>query len=94
MYVPIISAAILFIQLILLIINLIFLLLSKRKRTLPPFRFQSPFLFPTGLKILFSFHDVGEILDDHDRCFLVIIAERIINENLSDLLRIQSLALS
>ena len=45
-------------------------------------------------QLLFSLHHIGKVLDDDDRCFLVVIAERIIDQDLGDLFRIKALALS
>ena len=42
----------------------------------------------------FLLHHIGKVLDDDDRCFLIVIAERIIDQDLGDLLRVKPLALS
>lgn len=39
-------------------------------------------------------HDISEVLDDDDRCLLVVIAKRVVDQDLCDLVRIEALALA
>lgn len=42
--------------------------------------------------LLFAFHHIGEVLDNDDRCFLVVVAEGVVDEDFGNLFRIEALA--